>query len=247
MLALSPFEALCGFRPVTEMHAALSALNVPELRSTLAMLEGWPDPVGVNGVVHGLLGMPSDEKKNVMEKVTPRLTGAARALAAEYPGDVGALLSLLLNPVSLRPGEALFMPAGNMHAYLKGDALEVMAASDNVLRGGLTPKHVDVPELLATLKYVLEPVPRVQPKREGPEDVWTVPSPEFRLSRIRVDGSVALKRTSGVSPEVLLCVEGALTAPLALAHGHALWLDAADGAVTLTGKATVFRVVVPAG
>jgi mannose-6-phosphate isomerase class I len=102
--------------------------------------------------------------------------------------------------------------------------------------------YVDVPELLATLKYVLEPVPRVLPKHEGLEDVWSVPCPEFQLSRVKVDGSVALKRTG---PEVLLCFEGALTAPLALTHGRALWLDAADGDVTLKGKATVFRVVVP--
>ena len=74
-------------------------------------------------------------------------------LGERYPGDAGVLAALLLNRVSLAPGEAIFLPAGNLHTYLHGVGLEVMANSDNVLRGGLTPKHVDVPELLRVLDF----------------------------------------------------------------------------------------------
>src|SRR5919197_561897 len=89
-------------------------------------------------------------------------------LAEAYPGDVGVVTALLLNLVHLEAGEAIFIPAGNLHAYLRGVAVEVMANSDNVLRGGLTPKHVDVPELLRLLHFGSGPPPIVRGVTDGP-------------------------------------------------------------------------------
>ncbi len=250
IVALTRFEALCGFRTPEQMAARLEKLQCRDLRSTVQMLEGWPDAVGVQGVVHGLLGMNDSERADVMGQVTKALErvqgegdefALALKLAKKYPGDVGALLTLLLNPVTLEPGQGLYLPAGNLHAYLSGLGVEVMASSDNVLRGGLTPKHVDVAELLATLSYELGSVPVVTARRDREEDVWDVPAPEFRLSRLSLEkGAVAPKRRG---PEILLCVEGeAVVDGTRLPKGAALWLDATDPGYAVTGKGVVYRV-----
>jgi mannose-6-phosphate isomerase len=229
VVALTPFQALCGFRPAAEMIAALRSLEVPELKTAVQMLEGWPDGVGVNGVVHGLLGMSEHERREVMAKVTPKLSGTPRLLAQAYPGDVGALVALLLNELTLEPGQALFMPAGNLHAYLKGVAVEAMASSDNVLRGGLTPKHVDVPELLSILTYHLGPVPRIEATGSD-ERVWAAPAAEFRLSTVS-RGSPQRR-----GPELLLALdENVRVNRAALQRGHALFVDAAEGAYEVEG------------
>ena len=230
VVALTPFHALCGFKAAAEIRAALAALNVRELSTALAMLDEWPDDVGVHGVVHGLLGMSERERREVMEKVTPKLNGTAGMLAAAYPGDAGALLCLFLNELTLQPGEGLYLSAGNLHAYLKGTAVEVMASSDNVLRGGLTVKHVDVPELLATLTYELGHVPRVTPRAEGDETVWPTPAAEFRLSTL-LKGAPARR-----GPELLLSLDdSARVNGKAVPRGQALWVDAADAAYTVDG------------
>jgi len=250
IVALTRFDALCGFRTPEQMVVRLKALDCPDLRSTVQMLEGWPDAVGVQGVVHGLLGMNDAERADVMRQVTKALErvageGEEYALALQltkkYPGDVGALLTLLLNRVTLEPGQGLYLPAGNLHAYLGGLGVEVMASSDNVLRGGLTPKHVDVAELLATLSYELGPVPVVGPRRAREEEVWDVPAAEFRLSRLSLaKGAVAPERRG---PEILLCTEGAAAVNgVELPKGSALWVDAADPGYAVTGRGVVYRV-----
>jgi mannose-6-phosphate isomerase len=169
-----------------------------------------------------------------MDKVTPKLTGTARALADAYPGDVGALLSLLLNELTLEPGEGLYLTAGKPHAYLKGMAVEVMASSDNVLRGGLTPKHVDVPDLLSVLKYELSPASRIS-GLGADERIWHTPAAEFRLSRLP-GGSPARR-----GPEILLCLdEGVQVNGAPFARGQAMWVDAAEGAYRVDGP--VWRI-----
>lgn len=113
------------------------------------------------------------------------------ALAGAYPGDAGIVLSLLLNRVSLRHGEALYLPAGNIHAYLEGLGVELMAASDNVLRGGLTPKHIDVPELLAVLDFTPLPVPYIAAVHVAPgADEFRPDVPDFALWHIEVGADV---------------------------------------------------------
>ncbi|MBL8951310.1 MAG: mannose-6-phosphate isomerase, class I [Myxococcaceae bacterium] len=250
IVALTRFDALCGFRTPDQMVERLAKLDCRDLRSTVQMLEGWPDAVGVQGVVHGLLGMNDSERRDVMAQVTRALArvrdeGDEYALALEltekYPGDVGALLTLLLNRVTLEPGQGLYLSAGNLHAYLKGVGVEVMASSDNVLRGGLTPKHVDVPELLATLAYELGPVPLVSPRRDREEEVWDTPAAEFRLSRLSLAKGAAAPVRRG--PEILLCTDGeAEVQGVKLKKGSALWLDAADPGYAVTGRGTVYRV-----
>lgn len=136
------------------------------------------------------------------------------------------------------------MPAGNLHAYLRGFALEVMANSDNVLRGGLTPKHVDVPELLRVLDFAPTAASDLRPpvRREGPELVYETPTDEFAVALLVLDGDYLGHEIDASSshegPQILLCTEGSTVVhgksqSLTLEHGNAAWVAADDGPIRL--------------
>ncbi|WP_066299003.1 mannose-6-phosphate isomerase, class I [Arthrobacter luteolus] len=211
IFALTPFEALCGFRAPGDAARLFRDL------ARLVEASGRPSPALLAETVSDLeSGRPAAEK---LEKVFRRLimggedvrgavTAAAEtvrslgdgqraaldpALAAiadldgYYPADPGVLISLLLNRVSLQPGEAIYLPAGNIHAYLSGLGVEVMASSDNVLRGGLTPKHVDIPELLKTVDFRPLGVPRLEAGFTGlGQEIYQPPFSEFSLQRLEL-------------------------------------------------------------
>jgi len=219
LVAVSEFHALCGFREPAATAERLAGLRVPALDPVVGAL-GEGD---LAGAVRWLLTHP--EPAELVEAVVaapgaPRLVGE---LAAAYPEDVGVVVALLLNHVTLRPGEAIFMPAGNLHAYLHGTGVEIMAASDNVLRGGLTPKHVDVPELLRVLRFapLAEPVRRPEPVAPGgggarrslaggesPVVTWRVPVAELALYRVRLDAAVPRVELPVAGPRAVLCLAG---------------------------------------
>ncbi|RMH76263.1 MAG: mannose-6-phosphate isomerase, class I, partial [Actinomyces sp.] len=157
--ALTTFDALCGFRHPVRTLALLDELATGALDPVRAALADSPDAVGLSRVLRHLLELDAAEAATLVESVVAACAAAdgsefarerrtALRLAELYPGDAGVVTSLLLNRVTLRPGQALFLGAGNLHAYLGGVGVEIMANSDNVLRGGLTTKHVDVPALL---------------------------------------------------------------------------------------------------
>jgi mannose-6-phosphate isomerase len=170
-------------------------------------------------------------------------------IAALYPGDIGVMIALLLNRVTLDAGQAIYLPAGNLHAYLGGVGLEIMANSDNVIRGGLTPKHVDAGELLRVLTFADGPVDLLEPRGRGPEQVYEAPASEFRLSRITLGGE-DFRADDRRGPEILLCTEGeASVAPTdgptsPLPKGASLFVPANAGVYGVTGAGTVFRATV---
>ncbi len=131
-----------------------------------------------------------------------------RELSGHYPGDPGVQVALMLNRVSLAPGQALCLPAGQLHAYLSGLGIEVMASSDNVLRGGLTPKHVDVPELMRICSFSPTPPPMVPEQwTDAGQELYRPPFAEFQLQRIELQpngGPVALAQHG---PVIVLAVE----------------------------------------
>jgi mannose-6-phosphate isomerase len=176
----------------------------------------------------------------------------ALRLGALYPGDIGVVLALLLNLVELAPGQAIYLPAGNLHAYLQGVGIEIMANSDNVLRGGLTPKHVDPPELLRVLTFADHPAPILLPLGSAPEQTYETPADEFRLSRIELGDGATFHTGSRVGAEILFCVAGRLVArsdaaePHEFAQGTAMFVPAVDGAYELAGEGTAFRAAVGA-
>ncbi|MFF4876426.1 mannose-6-phosphate isomerase, class I [Micromonospora sp. NPDC000668] len=232
LVALTPFEALCGFRDPAESAEALAAFGVPALAPVVAALR--TGPAGLRAAVQTLLAWPAAERGELLGSVVVASTDSpdaelARRLALAYPGDPGVLVALLLHHVRLVPGEAIWMPAGNLHAYLSGCGVEIMAASDNVLRGGLTPKRVDVDELLRVLRFEVldDPVRTAQPVAPG-VDWWPVPVDDFALHRVRVGAAVPSVTLSLPGPRVVLCGVGPIT------------VDDGAGALTLgSGQAAI--------
>lgn len=215
IVALSDrFEALSGLRPVAETLRMLSAFpDVPgviELRERLGSADeeaalrdtiGWllsgtaQDAVG--DVIGALPGIESDGFTETL--------AAIRTIAERNPGDPGVVVALLMNFLVLHPGEAVFLRAGLLHAYVSGLGVEIMAASDNVLRGGLTPKHIDVDELLSVVDTRPGEVP-VQ-SATGEVTAYDIPVPDFALRRIELDG----ERSIAVSgPSMALSTAGAI-------------------------------------
>ena len=249
VVALTPFRALAGLRDPAVALKVVRALG-PEVVAAFSPLVEDPTGTGAVATLCGLLHRPADEGAALVEAAlaaadtqhpdrdVAQAADLLALLAKEHPGDVGALVALLLNDVTLAPGEALFMPAGFLHAYVSGFAVEIMAASDNVLRGGLTPKHVDIDELARVLVPETGPAGCVPAEPDGPGVVrWPVPVDDFLLARAVVDGDVvALPVDRG--PGILLVTAGSVTVDgLTVAQGQAALL-AAGG--ELRGSGTCF-------
>ncbi|MEE6257271.1 mannose-6-phosphate isomerase, class I [Plantactinospora sonchi] len=252
LVAVSRFQALCGFRDPARSAELLDAFGVPALAPVVTALRGGLD--GLRDAVRTLLSWPTEERAGLVAavlaaEVPPTYAPAAelaRNLAERYPADPGVLVALLLNHVHLEPGEAIWMPAGNLHAYLYGAGVEILAASDNVLRGGLTPKHVDVPELLRVLRFEVLADPVVKPAPVVPGVVtWPVPVDDFALHGVRLDGAVGSATIEVRGPRIALCLAGTVTVADAagsvlIGPGQAAIGPADGGPVTLSGAGDAY-------
>lgn len=271
IVALGAFEALAGFRPVAQTIEFLSAIAVADLDPFVNLLTGQPDADGLRALFTTWITLPQSDLDvlvpAVLDGAVAYLRSGATEFAAEaktslelaerYPSDAGVLAAMLLNRITLEQGEGIYLPAGNLHAYLHGVGFEVMANSDNVLRGGLTPKHVDVPELLRVLDFTPTSDLVISPEvtDDGFEMVYATPAPEFAVSMLNLDGEFlghevdAPARHDG--PQVLLCIEGsaevrAKTGELTLERGSAAWVAADDGPIRLVSEqpTKLFRATV---
>lgn len=255
LVALTEFDALCGFRHPELSAEALAKLGVPALDPVVASLRSGTVSERLRGAVQVLLDWPEADRAHLVRAVAAGGSDAGLALPATlaetYPADPGVVIALLLNHVTLRPGEAIFMPAGNLHAYLRGTAVEVMAASDNVLRCGLTPKHVDVAEATRVLRYevLADPVLRPMPVAQGIE-TWPVPVEDFAL--VRADASAGAVVLPGGGPRIVACVQGtaelrAGEEALRLASGRAVLVGAEEPPVAVRGSDAVVFQANPGG
>jgi len=257
--ALTEFHALCGFREPAATVRLLSALKVPQLDHYLGLLSGQPDSHGTRALFSSLITIPTVTLGPLLSAVLSACVEKVRSggeftreyrtaleLGERYPGDPGVLASLLLNRITLQPGQALYLPGGNLHAYLSGVGIEIMANSDNVLRGGLTPKHVDVAELMKVLDFSTGDVP-VLHGDPGMKNEWVYPTsaPEFQLSRLEpTDDPI---RLSHAGPQVLLTVDGEIEVSdetgvrLTVPRGRSVWVAAGDGPVWVSGTGVAFR------
>ncbi len=237
--ALTEFQALCGFRHVADSVRLFKGLGLDTSLLERKGLRAYFEQVMTWG--KELQGVLVDQLVTAARTPVSGFEAEcqlALRLSALYPRDVGIIGALLLNLVVLAPGEALYLDAGNLHAYLEGTGVELMANSDNVLRGGLTPKHVDVPELLSVLDFA-DGAAKVLRPSAGVEAIYVTPAPDFRLSRIEVTRPVTLPARG---PQVLLVVEGAVTVKgMRLACGRSVFLGDDEGAVSLSGRGIVFR------
>ncbi|GAA5037328.1 mannose-6-phosphate isomerase, class I [Streptomyces siamensis] len=251
--ALTEFDGLCGFRAPGEAADLLAGLDVDSLKPYVDLLHAHPEDAALREVLTAVLSADPDEMAHTVTETAAacdRLGGAYAPyadLAHHYPGDPGVIAAMLLNYVQLQPGEALFLGAGVPHAYLNGLGVEIMANSDNVLRCGLTPKHVDVPELLRIVRFeATDPgVLRPEASPDG-EEVYATPIDEFRLSRyVLAEGAVPHDLTRD-TPQILLCTAGtALAGHIALAPGQSVFVPAGEKA-EVSGNGTVFRATVVA-
>lgn len=254
IVALSDrFQALVGLRPVAQTRRLLASLSGGP---AIAHLDGLlADPDEERGLRAALEWALSQASPDDVAELTAALAAAdsaefaheiavLRAAASDFPGDRGLFVALLMNLVTLRRGEALFAPAGVLHAYQSGLGVELMAASDNVLRGGLTPKHVDVPELLRVLDAEPGPAPLVVPRGlEAGVVEFDPPVPDFALTRVEVSGSPVRVALRG--PAVVLATAGEVVASdgvgsVVLAPARAVYVGGGAGEVVLTGAGEAF-------
>ncbi|MFF9376800.1 mannose-6-phosphate isomerase, class I [Streptomyces griseoluteus] len=248
--ALTEFDGLCGFRAPAEAAGLLDGLGVDSLKPYVDLLRAQPEDAALREVLTAILtANPEDMADTVTEATAActRLGGPYTPyadMARDYPGDPGVIAAMLLNHVRLQPGEALFLGAGVPHAYLDGLGVEIMANSDNVLRCGLTPKHIDVPELLRVVRFeASDPgVLRPEASPEG-EEVYETPIDEFRLSRWVLPGETARDLTLP-TPQILLCTAGSVrVGEHGLLPGRSVFVPAGEKAEA-SGEGTLFRATV---
>ena len=251
------FEALCGFRDVELTIAeleTLAAANAQACAPTSALAEfthqlvkqgdsaiRWALDWALTGDnADALVGEISVAGKLVSDSLLIEL-------AEDYPGDPGIVVALLLNRVTLTKGQALYLPAGNMHAYIRGLGIELMAASDNVLRGGLTSKHVDVPELLSVVSDKVVPVPILEPVKVATGiEVFTPDVPDFVLAHVQVTSEMTQQdKLSLTRHAIVTCTAGNVTisgseSSIDLTQGHNAFISAEEQAIFFSGEGELF-------
>jgi mannose-6-phosphate isomerase len=258
IVAVTPFVILRGFRPPTETLERLDRLALTELMPEVgdALREG-----DLERFFSAYMALEPGRLRTVLERALARIDagdaggddGAAAwvvKLEGQFPGDRGILAPLFLHLLELAPGEAAFTGPGVLHAYLEGTGVELMASSDNVVRGGLTPKHVDLEELLRILRFEPQPPRRLGSTVAGGERRFDRVAEEFGLSVVEVASGEVHRDGGGV--EILLCsrgrglIQGASGGSLAFGRGDSLFVPAAAGGYRLEGDAALFRAFVPA-
>lgn len=254
IVALSDrFRALVGLRPLEATRRLLAGLgDRPGVQALRRRLEGEDDPALLRGALAWVLSPDArDEVQDIVEAVgAAEVDGFApelevlRRIAADFPGDPGVAVALLMNLVELRRGEALFAPAGVLHAYQEGLGVELMAASDNVLRGGLTPKHVDVAELLRVVDTTPGPAPVIVPVPVEGAELYDAGVPDFSLLRAVV-APEGPRRLAVTGPTIVLVVRGEVNVDTpggsaTLAAGSAAFVSADEREVGLRGDGEVF-------
>ncbi|WP_411149368.1 mannose-6-phosphate isomerase, class I [Streptomyces sp. A30] len=249
--ALTEFDGLCGFRTPAEAADLLDGLGVDSLKPYVDLLHAQPEEAALREVLTAVLTADREEMARTVHEAAAacaRLGGdfAPYAdIAHHYPGDPGVIAAMLLNHVRLQPGEALFLGAGIPHAYLSGLGVEIMANSDNVLRCGLTPKHVDVPELLRIVRFEAggPGVLRPEASPDG-EEVYETPIDEFRLSRYVLPEGAASHDLTRATPQILLCTAGTVRAgEHELTPGQSVFVPAGER-TEVSGNGTLFRATV---
>ncbi|WP_112284329.1 mannose-6-phosphate isomerase, class I [Prauserella muralis] len=263
--ALTEFHALAGFRDPQRTVKLLRAIDTPGLTKYTELLAAQPDPDGLRALFTTWITLPQPALDELLPEVLDACVLHVKdhgefdtecrtvlELGESHPRDAGVLAALLLNRLTLSAGEAIFLPAGNLHLYLHGTAVEILANSDNILRCGLTPKHVDVPELLRVVDFACGDMPVLSGEPEGRTSVYRTDAPEFELSRIEwADGDRDEVTLAGTGPEILLCTAGELLlcaedgTKVELRRGESVWQPASDPAVRVrpvgSGAAHLFR------
>ena len=258
--AITPFWALNGFRSIDQILFYTEHLFPDALQGIRQPLFQQRDSKGLKQFFSGLLTMDQEKKDACIENAvsisekwrdsSPLYDWIIR-LYHEYPGDIGVLSPCFLNLVCLKPGQAMYLNAGELHAYLNGTGMELMANSDNVLRGGLTPKYVDIDELIKTLRFEERNLHILTPHRINETfSIYETPAEEFRLSLIKVKRGINYTGEKKRSVEIILCMEGeavigSIEASLKIKKGDSILVPAASPVYEISGAATLYKAAVP--
>ncbi|MGH1408467.1 MAG: mannose-6-phosphate isomerase, class I [Aeromonas sp.] len=252
VFALTPYQAMNGFRAIPAILALFERVNLAAIAELTAALAANQNEAGLQHFFHQLLVLEGARKD---EALAGLLTYAAAhqdeetfalitSLAVQYPGDVGLFSPLLLNVVTLKPGQAMFLDACTPHAYVRGTGLEIMANSDNVLRAGLTPKYIDVAELLDCTRCQAKPDDQIllPPRCDGAVQHFDVPVPDFTFS-VYPAGEHQLTTASA---EILFAIDDTVTLKqgeqsLRLEKGQSAFIPAATGSYQLLAQGRVAR------
>lgn len=260
--ALSRFWALSRFRKIPAMLAYLEKLDLRQLTTEFTAFKRQPNANGLKRFYTALMSLPQGRQKEVIhEALDSALRFAAEdpvfkwmlRLADGYSADIGVLSPILLNLICLEPGQAIFLDAGELHAYLEGLGIELMANSDNVLRGGLTSKHADIPELLRILKFEGHDIQRLEPQESTADElVYPSPAREFVLSVIKLRPGARYRSPAHRSIEILICTQGALAvtdsgSPVEtqLPQGASVVIPAAVKRYAIRGQGVCYKAAVP--
>ena len=262
--ALTRFWALSRFRKISEILSYFEKLNLQQLEAELADFKKRPTVDGLKRFYTSLMTLDMDRQKRIVDEALGQAQGFEAEdpvfkwmlrLADDYLDDIGVLSPILLNLICLEPGQAIFLDAGELHAYLEGLGIELMANSDNVLRGGLTPKHVDVTELLRVLKFEDRDITLLKPgKSVANELVYPSPAAEFVLSVITLNKAATYQSPKDRSVEILICTRGKATifdrhdrTETQLRQGASAVVPAAVEGYSIKGEGTCYKAGVPIG
>ncbi|MGL5812361.1 MAG: mannose-6-phosphate isomerase, class I [Aeromonas sp.] len=252
VFALTPYQAMNGFRAIPAILALFERVNASALRELTAALAADQTEAGLQHFFHQLLVLEGARKEEALAALLAYAAAhqdeetfaLVTSLAAQYPGDVGLFSPLLLNVVTLQPGQAMYLDACTPHAYVRGTGLEIMANSDNVLRAGLTPKYIDVAELLDCTRCVAKPDDLIllAPRTEGAVQHFDVPVPDFTFS-VYPAGEHVLTTASA---EILFAIDGDVLLKqgdetLRLVKGQSAFIPAATGHYQLQAEGRVAR------
>ena len=260
--ALTPFWALNGFRQVREILRLLGEIQHPGLVEALSFLRDHSGRQGLKKIFKHLMTLEKAKQSQIVEETVAfaekqtekeSVWAWVAKLNEEYPQDVGVISPAFLNLVKLEPQQAMHLPAGELHAYLEGTGIELMANSDNVLRGGLTAKHIDVQELLSILNFTETKLTILQPQRVASgEAFYPTGTAEFVLSIIEVNDSFSFLSVLKRSVEIMICTKGEATITdlgegetTGLTRGTSLIVPAAVQQYRIEGEATLYKAAVP--
>ena len=260
--ALRPFWVLKGFRKVEEILFLMDSIGASDLDGELNALRGRPNRDGLKIFFNALMTLEKGRHTRIISEILKRYKGIADGdpalqwvgkLSESYPNDIGILSPILLNPVHLQTGTAANISAGELHVYLEGAGIELMANSDNVLRGGLTPKHVDVQELLNVLTFETGEINLLQPRQHRDGDkVYGAATDEYRLSVLDIHEGAFFRSPTKRSVEIMICTEGKARIKdmgtgevLPLKKGASFIVPAAVEKYQIEGTATIYKASVP--
>ena len=261
--ALEHLWALKGFREIEDILDITDKLGTSAEGLGVDILKRQPNKGHLRRFFITLMNMAGDKKQKLLNEIVGRIKGFSPLspvfewilrLNSDYPGDIGVLSPLFLNIIHLQPTDAMQINSGELHAYLEGAGLELMANSDNVIRGGLTKKHVDLPELLNILDFKSHVPDILRPERvDRSEAFYPATAEEFMLSVISLDNKDSVYTSSlSRSAEIMICIDGDARVTnhgtgdvLEVHRGMSLFIPAGVKQYLIQGKATIYKASVP--